>query len=196
MPAPAGRYSVILADPPWHFRNKRTGGSHRSGASQKYETVPTADLCRLPVRDLAAPNAILFLWGCGAMLPDAYEVLDAWGFRYKGQIVWAKTTAAGAPFNGLGSWYRNRAEYLLFGIRGRVPALRCQLPNVVEAPIGRHSEKPEAVWRLVETAIAGRDDLADRVELFCRGRPRDGWDGWGDQAENGIALPALEREQS
>lgn len=185
-------YGAIVADPPWRFRNTRTGGSLRSGAADHYPTMSTADLCRLPVRDLAAKNSILFLWGTGAMLPDALAVVSAWGFRYKGSIVWCKTTAAGAPFNGMGAWFRNRAEYLLFGIRGTVPALRCQMPNVIAAPVRGHSEKPEEVWHLIETALSGREDLTQRLELFCRGPPRPGWDGWGNQCEGGVTLPALD----
>lgn len=187
------RYGAILADPPWHFRNKKTGGNHTSGASQKYSTMPTVDLCRLPVRDLAAKNAIAFVWGTAAMDPDAREVLAAWGFTYKAQLVWVKTTAAGTPCKGLGSWFANAAEFLLIGTRGKVPALRCKLPNVVIAPRGPHSVKPEAVWQVIETAIDNREDLKPRLEMFARGPPRPGWHGWGNQCEGGIALPDLER---
>jgi len=188
----ADRYPVILADPPWKFRNGRTGGSMRSGASQIYPTVATADLCRMPIPAIAARDAIGFLWATSPMLPDALEVLAAWGFGYRGLVVWSKATRAGRPFNGMGAWFRNSAELLIFGIRGRVPALRCQLPNVVHAPVGPHSAKPEAVWRLVEEAIGGREDLAPRLELFARGPPRPGWHAWGNETEDGIALPALD----
>ena len=186
------RYGAIVADPPWEFKNQRTGGSLTSGAAQKYGTMSTADLCRLPVREIAARNAILFLWATSPMLPDALEVLAAWEFTYKGSIVWTKTTAAGAPSNGMGAWFRNRAEYLLFGIRGKVPALHCQLPNVIAAPRGKHSAKPDAFWQVIETAIGGRADLAPRLEMFCRGRARDGWTGWGDQCIDGADLPAIQ----
>lgn len=186
------RYGAIVADPPWFYKNKKTGGNHTSGASQKYDDMRTADICRLPVREIAAKNSILFLWSTVPMLPDALQVLDAWGFTYKGSIVWVKTTAAGDLFNGLGYHFRGAAELLLFGIRGQVPALRCQMPNVVEAPIRRHSEKPPEVWRLIEEAIDGREDLAPRLEMFCRGRARDGWTGWGDQCIDGADLAPLQ----
>ena len=100
------RYGTIVADPPWHYRTTKTGGSLTSGAAQKYLTLPTVDLCALPVRDLAAKNAIVFLWATAPMLPDALEVLAAWGFTYKGLIVWVKTTAIGSLSNG---WARGSA---------------------------------------------------------------------------------------
>ena len=187
----SGPYGAIVADPPWQFRNKKTGGSHTSGASQKYPTLSTAAIAALPVRDIAARNAILFLWSTSPMLPDALEVMAGWGFGYRGSIVWLKTTRAGAPFNGLGYHFRNRAEYLLFGIRGKVPALHCQMPNVIAAPVGRHSAKPDEAWQLIETAIDGREDLAPRLEMFAR-HPRPGWAPWGNQCEDAIALPVLE----
>jgi N6-adenosine-specific RNA methylase IME4 len=185
-------YAVVLADPPWRFRNKKTGGSMRSGSSQQYPTISTEDLCRMPVRDIAARNAILFMWATSAMLPDALEVLAAWGFRYRGLIVWEKTTATGAPFNGMGHHFRNAAEFVLFGFRGKVPALRCQRPNVVRARVRGHSEKPPEMWDLIEAMIDGRDDLTPRIELFARGLSRPGWDAWGDQALGGVRLPALD----
>lgn len=187
----ATRYGVIVADPPWRFTNVRTGGSLRSGSAQKYPTLSTGDICRIPVQEIAARNAALFLWATSSMLREGLEVFAAWGFRYTGTIVWSKTTRDGAPFNGLGYHFRNAAEFLLYGFRGKVPRLGCQIPNVVTAPVGRHSAKPEAVWRLIETAIDDREDLTPRLEMFCRGQPRPGWNGWGDECEGGVVVPTL-----
>lgn len=186
------RYGTIIADPPWQYRNAKTGGSLSSGASQKYATLSTAEIGALPVHEIAAENAILFLWATSPMLPDALAVMDAWGFTYKGSLVWVKTSADSTPIRGLGYHFRNGVEYLLFGIRGRVPALRCQLSNVVLAPVRGHSAKPDYMWQRIEGALAGREDLEPRLELFCRGTPRVGWHGWGIEAENGVSLPALE----
>jgi N6-adenosine-specific RNA methylase IME4 len=187
-----GAYAVVLADPPWQFRNVRTGGSMRSGAAQKYATLSTGDLCRMPVRDIAARNSILFLWGTSAMLPDAHAVMDAWGYRHKGSLIWVKAKKDGIPFNGMGYHIRNAAEFVLFGFRGKVPALRCQRPNVVRARVRGHSEKPPEMWDLIEAMIDGRDDLTPRIELFARGLSRPGWDAWGDQALGGVRLPTLD----
>ncbi len=185
-------YGAIVADPPWRFNNVRTGGSLKSGASQKYATLSTADLCLLPVSRIAAKDAILFLWATSPMLEDAFAVMKAWKFSYKGSITWIKTSADSRPSNGLGAWFRNGTEYLLYGIRGKVPALRCQFSNVVMAPRRHHSAKPDTAWMLIERALDGREDLAPKIELFCRGEPRRGWDGWGFETIGGVDLPELD----
>ncbi len=182
----AKRYAVVVADPPWSYRNVRTGGTHRSGAAQKYRTLCAEVIAALPVKAIAADDAICFLWATVPLLPDAVRVLEAWGFDFKTALLWHKTP--GAP--GMGFWFRGAAELVLVGTRGRVPALGCQRSNVIEAPRGRHSAKPAEFWKLINLALAPHG-LKPRIELFCRGHPPPGWDGWGDEAIGGVDLPAL-----
>jgi N6-adenosine-specific RNA methylase IME4 len=152
-------YQVIYADPPWAYRNKKTGGSHRSGAAQKYATLTPPDVAALPVRDLVTKPATLWLWATVPLLPEIVPVMDAWGFTYKTAIAWHKTGR-----KGMGYWFRNEFELLLFGICGPVRAFRSSLPNIIEAPVEGHSCKPAYFRHLIETYTPQQA----RVELFAR----------------------------
>lgn len=167
------KYQVIYADPPWQYRNKKTGGSLCSGAAQKYSTLSTEELCSIPVGDIADKNAVLFLWATAPMLPDALKVISAWSFKYKGLIVWQKMSW------GLGFWFRGQIELLLFGVRGKIKAFRSQRPNFIQAKAGGHSEKPEEFRRLIEEATQG---MGPRLELFAT-KTVPGWDCWGFSAD-------------
>jgi site-specific DNA-methyltransferase (adenine-specific) len=173
------QYQVIYPDPPWAYDNKRTGGSLKSGAAQKYPVMTTAEICALPVPDLADKNSVCFLWATMPMLPDAFEVLKYWGYKYKTGIVWHKTGR-----NGLGYWFRGEIEILLLGKRGKVKPFRCQLPNFIEHPVLGHSEKPEAFRRLIETATVG---MEPKIELFARNKA-PGWDAWGNEVDGDITI--------
>jgi len=168
------KYQVIYADPPWQYRNKKTGGSMCSGAAQKYPTLSTKELCSIPVGDIADKNAALFLWATVPMLPDALEVMNAWRFKYKGLIVWRKIMSL-----GLGFWFRGQVELLLFGVRGRVRAFRSQRPNFLQVKVGRHSEKPEEFRKLIEEVTP---NMAPRLELFAT-KTVPGWECWGFSAD-------------
>lgn len=139
-----------------------------------YRTMSTDEIAALPVGDLVAKDAHLYLWATAAMLPDALDVMEAWGFGYRTAAVWVKVTAAGAPDGrGLGHYHRNAHELLLFGVRGRLSTAVAQ-PNVIVERKRGHSRKPEAAFRLIERASP-----APRLELFAR-RRRRGWTAWGD----------------
>lgn len=155
-------FNILYADPPWAYKNAKTGGSHTSGAVQQYPVLPTEELAALPVQKILQPNAVCFLWATVPMLPDALGVLSAWGFTYKTTVVWHKTGRLGT-----GYWFRGEAELLLFGTRGKVPAFRSSLRNVIAHPVLKHSEKPEVFRELIETATAKMPDRS-RVELFAR----------------------------
>jgi N6-adenosine-specific RNA methylase IME4 len=163
------KVDVIYADPCWGYRNVKTGGSHVSGAAQKYQVLTPAEIAALPVREIVNPKgAVCFLWATVPLGRDPYDVLHAWGFEFKTEWFWRKVGR-----KGTGYWTRGAVEKLLIGIRGTVPAWRSTLDNVIEAgedeneiatkPAG-HSQKPEAVIRRIEqlTLGAGR-----RVELFA-----------------------------
>ena len=147
------RFGTVYADPPWPYDNRATRGA----AEDHYRTMTLAEIPALPVARLAARSAHLHLWTTTAHLPDAFRVVEAWGFRYRSLFVWTK------PQMGLGNYWRIATEHLLLGVRGGCP-FRCHgLMNHLCARRGRHSEKPEAVRRLVQRVSPG-----PRLELFGR----------------------------
>lgn len=164
------KYNVIVADPPWAYRNKNTGGSMKSGANAKYETLTVDEVCALNIP--ADKNCILFLWITTPLMDEGFKVLKAWGFKYKTMITWRKTASL-----GLGYWFRGQTEHVLVAIKGNVKALRHQAPNFIEAKARKHSEKPEEFWELIEAALSGKE-LDARLEMFSR-NPREGWDAVG-----------------
>jgi N6-adenosine-specific RNA methylase IME4 len=170
---PEGRFGVILADPPWRFEMRSQHGMDRS-VENHYPTLPTDDICALPVEAIAADHAILLLWSTAAMLPDGLDVMDDWGFAYRSHMVWDK-----GELSGLGYWLRNRHELLLIGTRGRppAPAEGTQWPSLIQASRAGHSTKPGFAHAFAETFWPS---LA-KVELFARS-PRLGWSVWGNQA--------------
>jgi N6-adenosine-specific RNA methylase IME4 len=175
---PTGRrFPVLLADPPWHFENyaEPTTTILHGRAADQYKTMTTERICALPVRDLATEDAVLFLWTTSAhLMPDAVQVLRAWGFEYKTNLVWVKDK------RGVGFWIRNQHELLLVCTRGDMPtpAPADRPSSVIEAPRREHSRKPDEVYAIVEHMFP---DLP-RVELFARGR-RAGWEQWGNQLD-------------
>lgn len=145
-----------------------------------YPTMTTADLCRLNVPGIAAPNSILLLWATWPKLQDALDVMKAWGFEYKTCYkLWRKVTNAGAPVMGCGWWTRGNSEMLLVGARGRKQASRVLRRNVrtefTHPKTGRHSEKPVQIMADILVDI----EATKRIDLFCRGAPHVGFDGWG-----------------
>ena len=175
-PFPDGKFKVILADPPWDFRVRSPKGAGRS-ASQHYGTMPTKDICALPVADLADKDCALFLWATGTMLPDAFEVMKAWGFTYKSMaFTWIKVNKDGeTPFTGMGFWTRQNAEYVLLGTRGRPKRLSASVHQVVLDKRMKHSRKPDEVHRRIQQLVSG-----PYIELFAR-RPFPGWAVWGNE---------------
>ncbi len=162
------KYKIILCDPPWRYRNKRTGGSMNSGSAAKYQTMNLEDICSLPVYKIADANCALFLWATVPLLPDALDVLRSWGFDYKTAIFWRKIMSL-----GLGFWFRGQVEVCLVGIKGKVKPFRLQRPNFIQTKALRHSEKPLEVRQLIEAT-----GLSPRIELFARQKV-DGWDAMG-----------------
>jgi N6-adenosine-specific RNA methylase IME4 len=172
---PGKRYGVILADPPWRFEPySRITGMDRA-AENHYPTSALDDIKALDVRSIAAPDCVLFLWATAPMLPQAIEVMAAWGFAYKTCVAWGKDRI------GTGYWFRNKHELLLLGTRGHVPAPApgTQWPSLIEAPVGRHSEKPAVFFKVIESYFP----TLPKIELHARGEaPRLHWDHWGPEA--------------
>ncbi len=179
------RFGTVMADPPWRFAN-RTGKiapEHRRLA--RYPTMTLGDICALPVAAHLADPAHCYLWVPNALLPDGLRALAAWGFDYKSNIVWHKTRKdGGSDGRGVGFYFRNVTELLLFGVRGR--NARTEAPgrtqvNMIQSRKREHSRKPDEQYGLIEACSNG-----PYLELFGRGR-RDGWTTWGNQASGDYA---------
>ncbi len=175
------RFSTILADPPWRFINStgKVAPEHRRLA--RYATMELPDICALPVADIAAPTSHLYLWVPNALLPEGLEVMKAWGFNYKSNIVWHKRRKdGGSDGRGVGFYFRNVTEIVLFGVRGKnartLQPGRTQV-NFLSTQKREHSRKPDEVYPIIEACSPG-----PRIELFSRGI-RPGWTTWGNQAE-------------
>ena len=177
-------YDIIYADPPWAYRNKKTGGSMVSGAEAKYPTMSVDEISALPIKDIASKNSVLFMWATVPLMPEAFQVMKAWGYKYKTMITWRKIMSL-----GMGYWFRGQCEHLLLGVRGQVKAFRLQEPNFIQAKVLAHSEKPEEFRQLIERATS-KMPSRNAVELFAR-RSVAGWDVFGNQVEGSIRLPTL-----
>jgi len=168
---PAGPFTTIVADPPWDYRDCLGRGADYPprGPESNYELMALADIRALPVADVAAPDAHLYLWVTNGFVCQGHDVLDAWGFEYKTMLTWRK------PKLGMGHYFRNNTEHVLFGVRGTLPLLRHDVPTCFSFPRRRHSEKPEEFFALVESCSPG-----PYLELFSR-KMREGWAAWGDE---------------
>jgi site-specific DNA-methyltransferase (adenine-specific) len=166
------KFDIIYADPPWSYRNKKTGGSMKSGSASKYEVMSTLDICALPIPHISSKDSVLFLWTTAPMLQDALQVMKAWGFKYKTKLTWVKTTRL-----GMGFWFRGQTEDLLVGVRGKVKAFRSQQRNVILSESEGHSRKPEAFRSLIETA-SSKMTQQRRIELFAT-KKSEGWTSIG-----------------
>jgi N6-adenosine-specific RNA methylase IME4 len=165
-PLPGGRFPVVYADPPWQMGNPE--GPHAPECH--YPTLALGEIMALEVP--AAESAVLFLWAVTSLREEAHALLTAWGFEYKSEIVWVK------PSIGPGQWARNRHETLLIARRGSYspPEPEDRVDSVIEAPRGRHSEKPAIFHELIERMYPH----ASKLELFAR-RSRPGWVAWGNE---------------
>lgn len=179
------RFRTILADPPWRFVNRTGKVAPEHRRLNRYETLTTEDICRLPVAEIAESTAHLYLWTPNALLPDALRVMEAWGFAYKTNLIWRKVRKdGGSDGRGVGFYFRNVTEMILFGVRGRnartlAPGRR--QVNYIESRKREHSRKPDDQYDLIEACSP-----APALELFARGA-RAGWTYWGDQADDGYA---------
>jgi site-specific DNA-methyltransferase (adenine-specific) len=169
------KYQIIYADPPWKYL---WGGGKEGGhfsPEKHYETMTTEEICSLKVRDLRAPCCALFLWTTMPVLPEAFKVLAAWGFKYKTcAFSWIKTKAGGEPLCGMGSYTKSNIEICLLGMRGHIKSVDKTVPQIVMHPRIGHSVKPP----LVRDRIVQLFGNLRRIELFGRQRTK-GWDAAG-----------------
>jgi N6-adenosine-specific RNA methylase IME4 len=177
------RFGAILADPPWQFQNKTGKVAPEHHRLSRYATLTLDHIERLPVAQVAAGVAHLYLWVPNALLPEGLAVMEAWGFRYKSNIVWHKVRKdGGSDGRGVGFYFRNVTELVLFGVRGRnartLAAGRRQV-NYLSSRKREHSRKPDELYPIIEACSPG-----PFLELFARG-VRPGWETWGHQADVG-----------
>jgi N6-adenosine-specific RNA methylase IME4 len=177
------RFATILADPPWQFSNKTGKVAPEHKRLSRYQTLTTRDIAELPVSAMAGDTAHLYLWCPNALLPDGLAVMKAWGFTYKSNLVWHKVRKdGGSDGRGVGFYFRNVTELLLFGVRGRnartlAPGRR--QVNLLATRKREHSRKPDEQYAIIEACSPG-----PYLELFARGT-RAGWTAWGHQADDG-----------
>jgi N6-adenosine-specific RNA methylase IME4 len=173
-------FYTILADPPWQFDNRTGKVAPEHKRLARYGTLRLPDIMKMPVAELTGDSAHLYLWVPNAMLPEGLEVMRAWGFNYKSNIVWHKVRKDGGPDGrGVGFYFRNTTELILFGIRGknaRTLAPGRRQVNIIKTQKREHSRKPDELYDLIESCSPG-----PYLELFARG-PRKGWIVWGDQS--------------
>lgn len=188
LPVTEGGWSTIVADPPWSYSDRLPGPGR--GAVKHYETMGLAEIAALgpEVAAAAARDAHLYLWCTNGFIEEAHEIVRAWGFRTDNKqiITWVKMTNDGARVRiGMGRNFRNATEHCIFATRGRLPVLRRNAPNVLFAPRGAHSAKPQEFYDTVVSMSPG-----PRLELFSR-TVREGFQGWGYEYPD-PASPAID----
>jgi N6-adenosine-specific RNA methylase IME4 len=166
------KYRTILADPPWDVQ--QLGGR---GADRHYQLMSVAQIKAMPVADLAADDAHLWLWVTNATLRVGYDVMEAWGFIPRSPLTWIK------PRLGLGNYLRNATEHLILGTRGSAPVNFKAQPTWMFAPLQDHSHKPEEQYAVIERISGGQ-----YLELFAR-RRQPGWHAWGNEIDSDISIP-------
>lgn len=176
------RFSTVLADPPWQFQNRTGKVAPEHRRLSRYGTMDLDAIKALPVANAVNAMAHLYLWVPNALLPDGLAVMSAWGFEYKSNLVWHKVRKDGGPDGrGVGFYFRNTTELLLFGTRGKnartLAPGRSQV-NIIRSMKREHSRKPDEQYEVIEACSPG-----PFLEMFARG-PRKGWVGWGNQADD------------
>lgn len=175
------KYSTILADPPWQFQNRTGKMAPEHKRLTRYPTMSLQEIKDLPVEAIVNDTAHLYLWVPNALLADGLDVMSHWGFTYKTNLIWYKIRKDGGPDRrGVGFYFRNVTEMILFGVRGKnartLQPARSQ-ENIITSRKREHSRKPDEQYELIEACSPG-----PYLELFARG-PREGWDVWGNQSE-------------
>lgn len=175
------QFRTVLADPPWRFQNRTGKMAPEHRRLSRYDTMTLEEIKALPVQSLTAETAHLYLWVPNALLPEGIEVLKAWGFQYKSNIVWHKVRKdGGSDGRGVGFYFRNVTELLLFGVKGKnartLAPGRTQV-NLLSTRKREHSRKPDEMYDIIEACSPG-----PYLEMFARGSRRK-WTTFGDQSE-------------
>jgi len=177
-------FGTVLADPPWRFQNRTGKVAPEHRRLSRYDTMAGKEIAALPVADVMAKQSHCYLWVPNALIAEGLDVMEAWGFTYKAMLVWAKRRKDGGPDGrGVGFYFRNVTEPVLFGVRGklRTQAAGRRQVNMIETRKREHSRKPDELYPIIEACSPG-----PRLELFAR-YPRDGWAVWGNESAPEVA---------
>jgi N6-adenosine-specific RNA methylase IME4 len=176
-----GRFGTILADPPWRFSNRTGKMAPEHNRLSRYTTLSLKQISELPVNEIAAKQSHLYLWVPNALLAEGLEVMKSWGFTYKTNLIWHKIRKDGEPDGrGVGFYFRNTTEMILFGIKGK---LRTYQPgrrqvNIIRTRKREHSKKPDELYDIIEKCSPG-----PFLEIFAR-CSREQWVSWGNEINN------------
>lgn len=174
-------YGTILADPPWRFQNRTGKMAPEHKRLNRYPTLLLDEIKEIPIHLVSGKNSHLYLWVPNALLKEGLEVMESWGFKYKSNIIWHKVRKDGGPDGrGVGFYFRNTTEIVLFGVRGSLRTLqpgRRQV-NIIRTQKQEHSRKPDELYEIIENCSPG-----PYLELFARGA-RNNWDVFGNQAND------------
>lgn len=171
---PTGVFNIIYADPPWMYSHDQHGKEAQDTVlSTHYPSMPIEELCELPVAAMAAEDCVLFMWATCPLLKDAIRLLEAWGFQYKAQMVWDKVK------HNVGNYVSVRHELLLICTKGQPPKVPKLVDSVYSEERTEHSRKPDYFRDVIDAMYPD----GTRIELFCRGCPKQGWEAWGNEAE-------------
>jgi N6-adenosine-specific RNA methylase IME4 len=174
-------YGAILADPPWRFQNRTGKMAPEHKRLSRYSTLSLQEIKEIPVWLVAAENSHLYLWVPNALIREGLQVMEAWGFEYKTNLIWHKIRKDGGPDGrGVGFYFRNTTEMILFGTRGNMRTLakgRSQV-NIIKSCKREHSKKPDELYEIIQACSPG-----PYIELFARGK-RPAWDQWGNEVED------------
>lgn len=176
------KYKTILADPPWRFKNRTGKNSPENKRLYKYKTMDLNQIKLLPVKEIVAETAHIYLWVPNALISYGLDVMDSWEFNYKTNLIWYKTRKDGGPDRrGTGFYFRNVTEILLFGVKGKNARTLKQgriQENIISSRKREHSRKPDEQYSIIEKCSCG-----PRIELFARNERKD-WFSWGDQIDS------------
>jgi len=180
---PGGPYKTVLADPPWRFTNRTGKVAPEHKRLSRYDTMSLEEICALPVAGVMEGQSHCYLWVPNALLGEGLRVMEAWGFKYKSNIVWHKIRKDGeSDGRGVGFYFRNVTELVLFGVKGSMRTLppgRRQV-NLLATRKREHSRKPDELYDIIEQCSPG-----PYLELFAR-YPQPGWDVWGNEASSDV----------
>lgn len=186
-----GQFGTILADPPWRFSNRTGKMAPEHKRLARYATMTTEDIMAMPIEQLALPQSHLYLWVPNALIREGLDVMEAWGFTYKTNLIWYKIRKDGGPDGrGVGFYFRNVTELILFGVRGSLRTLppgRSQV-NLIATRKREHSRKPDELYDVIEACSPG-----PFLELFAR-FGRENWTQWGDEVVDDLE-PKIRRQQ-
>jgi N6-adenosine-specific RNA methylase IME4 len=181
------KYKIIYADPPWSYKAKNPPCKLEKqpetvSVNYYYDTMSIDDIKKFPIDRIADKDCVLFMWATTPLLPEAFDTLKAWGFKYKTMITWEKTNN-----DCMGYWFRVCTEHLLVAVKGKeIKSFRSMIRTLYRSPRGKHSEKPNYFHQLIEEVTTNIPN-AKKIELFAR-KEYDGWDAFGNEVENSIII--------